>query len=103
MIGWVNAPFNNQGIATMGIKIFKISGERQALEFACDSPAHGDEIRIAWFDCGSYSGNLCLANAAGWTELHENAGGWICPQCVRPNVWSRERANVYSRSLNSSS
>jgi hypothetical protein len=105
VIGKVNAPFDNQGIATMGVKIFKISGERQALEFTCDSPAHGDEMRTAWFDCGSYSGNLCLANATGWTELHENTGAWFCPQCVHRvpmNVWSRERADVDARLPNSS-
>ena len=85
----------------MGFRTFKISGERQALEFTCDSPAHGDEIRTAWFDCGSHSGNLSLANAAGWTELHESTDAWICPQCAPQNVWSREHAGIDARLLKS--
>jgi hypothetical protein len=85
----------------MGVRIFKISGERQALEFACDSLAHDNEIRTAWFDCGSYAGNLSLANAAGWTELHGSTDAWICPQCAPPNVWSRQHADIDARFIRS--
>jgi hypothetical protein len=56
----------------MGLKVFQIVGGREALEVECDDPAHGDEIRTAWFDCGPHSDNLTLAIAAGWGERRNN-------------------------------
>ena len=68
----------------MGIEKFKIGAEREALQFACDSAAHSDEkVPIAWFDCGSYSDNVELAEAAGWTTRRNGLSAWFCPQCVR--------------------
>ena len=52
----------------MGLKVLQIVGDREALAVECDDPAHGDEIRTAWFDCGSHSDNLTLAIVAGWGE-----------------------------------
>jgi hypothetical protein len=66
----------------MGVKILKIGAKREALALVCDCPAHGDGARIAWFDCGSPSGNVCLAKAAGWTEGYGGPDAWLCPQCV---------------------
>lgn len=68
----------------MGIETFRIGAEREALQLACDSAAHSDEkVRIAWFDCGSYSGNLELAKAAGWIARRNGLSAWLCPQCMR--------------------
>ena len=69
----------------MGLK-FKIVGERQALVLVCDSSAHGDGVRTAWFDCGSHSGSLSLAKAAGWIERRGITGVWLCPQCAHERV-----------------
>ena len=52
----------------MGVKVLKIGAKREALALVCDCPAHVDGARTAWFDCGSQSGNVSLAKAAGWTE-----------------------------------
>jgi hypothetical protein len=68
----------------MGLKVFQIVGGREALEVECDDPAHGDEIRRAWFDCGPHSDNLTLAIAAGWGERRNSGTSvWLCPSCVR--------------------
>jgi hypothetical protein len=64
----------------MGLKLLQIVGHREALAVECDDPAHGDEIRTAWFDCGSHSDNLTLAIAAGWGERRNNRTSiWLCP------------------------
>ena len=68
-------------MTTVGLKILKIGAEREAATLSCDCQAHGASPRAAWFDCGSHSGNLCLAKAAGWTE--GRSGAWICPQCTQ--------------------
>jgi hypothetical protein len=68
----------------MGMETFKIGAEREALQLACDSVAHRDEkVRTAWFACGSYSGNLALATAAGWIARRNGIGAWLCPQCAQ--------------------
>jgi hypothetical protein len=68
----------------MGLKVLQIVGDREALAVECDDPAHGDEIRTAWFDCGSHSDNLTLAIVAGWGERRNNRTSiWLCPSCVR--------------------
>jgi hypothetical protein len=67
----------------MGLKVFQIVQGRDTLEVECDDPAHGDEIKTAWFDCGSHSDNLTLAIAAGWGERRNNRTSvWLCPSCV---------------------
>lgn len=71
---------------TMGLKVFKIGSERQALALECDCPAHGYGVRTAWFDCGSHSGSLCLAKAVGWIEGRDGPGLWLCPQCADERV-----------------
>ena len=64
----------------MGLKVLQIVGDREALAVECDDPAHGDEIRTAWFDCGSHSDNLTLAIVAGWGERRNNRTSiWLCP------------------------
>lgn len=78
----------------MGLKVFKIVGERQALELVCDSSAHGDGVRTAWFDCGSGSGSLSLARAAGWIEGRDGPGVWLCPQCAH----GRDQKTVINKS-----
>jgi len=67
----------------MGLKIFRIRDERDALELKCDSPTHSDETPKGWFDCGSHTGNLALAMASGWRERRDAKGTWFCPQCVQ--------------------
>jgi hypothetical protein len=62
----------------MGLKVSQ--GERKALEVGCDDPAHGGDVRTAWFDCGSLSNNVALAMAAGWNEY--GGGDWLCPACA---------------------
>lgn len=64
----------------MGLKLWDIGVEREALEVECDSGAHGDKVRRAWFECGSHSNNLWLAMVAGWTERRNAKGAWLCPQ-----------------------
>ena len=73
----------------MGLKIFKIGDEREALELKCDSPKHRDEAPAAWFDCGSQTANLALAMTSGWSERHNANGAWLCPQCVQRNLKKR--------------
>src|SRR5438309_11751071 len=64
----------------MGLKILQIGGEREALEVECNDPAHSDEIRTAWFDCGSHSDNQSLAIAAGWAQRRNHRTSvWLCP------------------------
>ena len=70
----------------MGLKIFKIGGEREALELKCDSSKHRDEAPTVWFDCGSHTGNLALAMTSGWRERRNAKGAWLCPQCVHRNA-----------------
>jgi hypothetical protein len=62
----------------MGVKIFGIGDGREAVELTCESPSHAGEARAAWFDCGSGSGNLSLAIAAGWMERRNAKGAWLC-------------------------
>jgi hypothetical protein len=50
----------------MGLRVFHIVPGREVLELECDDPTHGDEVRIGWFDSGSWSDNLTLAIVAGW-------------------------------------
>jgi hypothetical protein len=73
----------------MGLKIFKIGDEREALELKCDSLAHGDEAPTVWLDCGSHAGNLELATTCGWRERRNANGAWLCPQCVQRNATRR--------------
>jgi hypothetical protein len=70
----------------MGAELFKTNAKREALAFVCDSPTHADGARTAWFDCGSRSGNVSLAKAAGWTEGFGIPDTWLCPQCMRENA-----------------
>ena len=67
----------------MGLKVFKITGERQAVVLVCDCSAHGDCVRTAWFDCSSRSGSLFLAKAVGWIERQGAPGVWLCPRCAQ--------------------
>jgi len=67
----------------MGVKILKIGAKREALAFVCDCPTHVGGARTAWFDCGSQSGNVSLAKAAGWIEGYEGPDAWLCPQCAQ--------------------
>jgi hypothetical protein len=69
----------------MGLKIFKISDERAALELKCDSAAHDDEAPTVWLDCGSHAGNLELAMTCGWRERRGAKRAWFCPECVQRN------------------
>ena len=64
----------------MGCKVFAIGDAREALELLCDCPSHEGEGR-AWFDCGTYEGNLTLGLAAGWRKRRND--GWACPRCTR--------------------
>ena len=73
----------------MGLKIFKIRDERDALELKCDSPTHNDETPTGWFDCGSHTGNLALAMTSGWRERRNAKGTWFCPQCAQRNAKKR--------------
>ena len=73
----------------MGLKLFKIGDEREALELKCDSPTHSNETPTGWFDCGSHSGNLALAMTSGWRERRKANGAWLCPQCVQRNAKKR--------------
>jgi hypothetical protein len=73
-------------MVTMGVKILQIGAKREALALVCDCPTHGDGARTAWFDCGSQSGNVSLAKAAGWTEGYGGPDAWLCPQCVQGNA-----------------
>jgi hypothetical protein len=66
----------------MGVKFLKIGAQREALALVCDCPTHLTGARIAWFDCGSQSGNVSLAKAAGWSEGYSGSDAWLCPQCV---------------------
>jgi hypothetical protein len=80
----------------MGLKIFKIVGDRDALEVECDDPVHGDGIRTAWFDCGPHSDNLTLAIAAGWGERRNSRTSiWLCPLCVRRHADSTHLEGAY--------
>ena len=74
----------------MGLKLWDIGVEREALEVECDSGAHGDKVRRAWFECGSHSNNLWLAMVAGWTERRNAKGAWLWPQCTHRNVRERQ-------------
>jgi hypothetical protein len=65
----------------MGLKVLPSSRERKALEIECDDRAHGKEVPITRFDCGSLSSNVALAMAAGWERQH--GGQWLCPLCTR--------------------
>jgi hypothetical protein len=79
----------------MGLRFFQIEGEREALEIECDDPAHGDQVRTAWLDCGSRSNSLTLAIAAGWAErMSDRTTVWLCPSCVRRNAKKRTRKGV---------
>ena len=69
----------------MGVKILKIGAKREALALVCDCPTHVDGPRTAWFDCGSQSGSVSLAKAAGWTEGYGGTDVWLCPQCMQGN------------------
>jgi hypothetical protein len=85
----------------MGLKVFQIVAGRESLEVKCDDPAHGDEIRTAWFDCGSHSDNLTLAIAAGWGERRNNRTSiWLCPSCVRGHADRTHLEGTYSTELN---
>jgi hypothetical protein len=66
----------------MGVKVFKVVGERQAVALVCDCSTHGYGVRTAWFDCGSHSGSLSLAKAVGWIEGRGGPGVWLCPHCA---------------------
>ena len=70
----------------MGLDVFKLVGEREALVLVCDCSAHGGGVRTAWFDCGSHSSSLCLAKAVGWIERRDGPGVWLCPQCAHGRV-----------------
>ena len=74
----------------MGLKLWDIGVEREALEVECDSGAHGDKVRRAWFECGSHLNNLWLAMVAGWTERRNAKGAWLCPQCTHRNARKRQ-------------
>jgi hypothetical protein len=67
----------------MGCKVLAIGDVREALEISCDCPSHRGEDRSAWFDCGTYEGNLTLALAAGWKRRRNNKDAWLCTQCAR--------------------
>lgn len=67
----------------MGLTVFKITGEREAVALECDRSAHGDCVRTAWFDCSSRSGSLFLAKAVGWIERQGAPGVWLCPRCAQ--------------------
>ena len=64
----------------MGLKVLQSSRERKALEFECDTRAHGNEVPKTQFDCGSLSNNVALAMATGWDKQR---GRWLCPSCAR--------------------
>jgi hypothetical protein len=66
----------------MGLKVFKITGERQAVALVCDRLANCGGARTAWFDGGSHSGSLSLAKAVGWIESRGGPGVWLCPHCA---------------------
>jgi len=65
----------------MGIEILESSRERKALKLECDNPAHGSEVPMTRFDCGSLSSNVTLAMTAGWDR--QRGGRWLCPSCTR--------------------
>jgi hypothetical protein len=64
----------------MGLKVLQSSRERKALELECDNRAHGQEVPIARFDCGSISSNVALAMVAGWDR--QPGDKWLCPLCT---------------------
>jgi hypothetical protein len=79
----------------MGFKVFAIGDAREALELSCDCPSHEGEGR-AWFDCGTYEGNLTLGLAAGWRKRRND--GWACPRCTRKiDGKPRNRVNTQTR------
>jgi hypothetical protein len=65
----------------MGLKVLPSSSERKALEIECDNRAHGNEVPMTRFDCGSLSSNVALAMAAGWDRQGDDE--WLCPICTR--------------------
>ena len=81
----------------MGLKIFKIGDEREALELKCDSSKHRDEAPTVWFDCGSHTGNLALAMTSGWRERRNANGAWLCPRCVQTDAKKVETRSTYDR------
>jgi hypothetical protein len=86
----VTAAVRMEKCATMGLKVFKVGGEREALGIECDDPVHGDEERMAWFDCGSHSNNLTVAIAAGWLERRgDRTSVWFCPPCAHRKARKR--------------
>jgi hypothetical protein len=71
----------------MGLRIFHIGLEREALELECDDPAHATVFRRAWFECGCISDSLSLAITAGWFERRtDRTSAWLCPRCVLKNA-----------------
>jgi hypothetical protein len=53
--------------------------ERETLKIGCDDPEHGDEERMAWFDCNSHANNLTPAIAVGWAEQRsDRTSDWLC-------------------------
>ena len=70
----------------MGLKIFKIGDEREALELKCDSSKHRDKAPVVWFDCGSHTGNLALATASGWRERRNANGAWLACAVMAYNL-----------------
>jgi hypothetical protein len=86
----------------MGVKILKIGAKREALALVCDCSTHVDGARTAWFDCGSQSGNVSLAKAAGWTEGYGGPDAWLCPKCVQGSAQkqkTRRKGSVESLSV----
>jgi hypothetical protein len=82
----------------MGCKVFAIGGAREALELSCDCPSHREGAGRAWFDCGTYEGNLMLALAAGWKKRRKDKDAWACPQCARKiEGKTRSRVNMQTR------
>jgi hypothetical protein len=82
----------------MGLKVLPSSRERKALEIECDDRAHGKEVPITRFDCGSLSSNVALAMAAGWK------GSTVANGCARSALARRAslrscRARVWSQLL----
>jgi len=91
---------DERGTVSMAVKILKIGAKREALALVCDCPAHVDGARTAWFDCGSQSGNISVAKAAGWIEGYGPAA-WLCPQCAQGSAQkqkTRRKGSVESLS-----